>query len=775
VEETPQPIKSSFNFPNWAVVLFLVLVPLVVLWPAIFSGKVIGPFDDISKMVPAWEQQQSNRAWDILQADGALQFYGWRDLVFEAHRTGKSPAWNPYQLGGTPLIANSQSAPFYPLHFLFGKLGLPTGFSIALLAWLHLAIGALGIRALAKRLGAGEPGAVFGAAVFALSPFAIAWTALPSVMTTCCWIPVGLACLHRSITKYTFASFITLGATVAMLCTGGHLQFTLYGLLALLLAGLIWAGVGNWKSRDHIWGSVLAIGAVLLGLAASLCQLSPVQSFSQYSHRAGAPTAEGFAAYQASSVKSYELIGLVAPGLLGAPGVPEEESEESIIPNTWSMRVKAGANYAESAIYLTVPVLLALFMIRKRVGFKATAPVIAIGLFGLALALGTGLNALLYFNIPGFSATGSPGRASILFVIAACTLAAIAIPRSSGDTNPKEKATSFFALLVVCVATILFVNTLGSLPTWIPGDSVAQSVARRLVATLPLLLVSIGLSAGAWFMWAKKAQLWAGTGLALLAHLVLAQTQILPFSTPPPAPKTPELQTRRAFINGPWDFFRATTALMPPNTATINRMQDIGGYDSLLHRDTVALLRDINTEDAAPPINGNMMFIKTKFDPEKLSNAGVTELWSRLQLPQLSEPAERKEGYFIYHLAGPGLISSPQQDAQITDLNTQGFKVTATGPGKLIARYRNIPGWIAFDNSGPLNIGGDTWIEVDLKDGPQSLTFVYIPPGSKSPIFLYLLSILALIFAVKPDLIPVRKQQSAENLVQSEEAELANP
>lgn len=775
MEETPQPTQPSISIPNWAIVLFLVLVPLIALWPAVFTGKVIGPFDQISKMVPTWETQESNRAWDILQADGALQFYGWRDLVFETHRTGKHPGWNPYQLGGTPLAANSQSAPFYPLHFLFGELGIPTGLAISLLAWIHLAIGALGVRALAKRLGAGEPGAVFGAAAFALSPFAIAWTALPSVMTTCCWIPVALACLHRSINKYTFASFITLGGSVAMLCTGGHLQFTLYGLLALLIAGLIWAAIGNWKSRNHIWGSALAIGAVFLGLAASLCQLSPVQSFSQYSHRAGAPTAEGFAAYQASSVKSYELIGLVAPGLLGAPGVPEEESEESVIPNTWPMRVKAGGNYAESAIYLTVPILLALLMIRRRIDLKATAPVIAIGLFGLALALGTGLNALLYFNIPGFSATGSPGRAGILFVIAACTLAAIAIPRDSSDTNPKEKATSFFVLLAVCVATILYVNTLGSLPTWIPGDSVAQSVARRLVATLPLILVSIALSAGAWFMWAKKAQLWLGTGLALLAHLILAQTQILPFSTPPPKPQATELQTRRAFVNGPWDFFRATTALMPPNTATINRMQDIGGYDSLLHRDTVALLRDINTEDAAPPINGNMMFIKNKFDPAKLSEAGVTELWSRLQLPQLSEPTERKEGYFIYHLAGPGLLSSPQQDAQITELNTQGFKVTATGPGKLTARYRNIPGWIAFDNSGPLPISGETWIEVELKEGSQNLSFVYIPPGSKSPVFLYILAVFALIFAVKPDLIPVRKQQLTENPVQSEEAESTEP
>lgn len=769
MEETPQTPKPSLNFPTWAVVLFLVLVPLIVLWPGVFEGKALGPFDDISKMVPGWQQQDSKRAWDILQADGTLQFYGWRDLVFEAHRTGKEPYWNPYQLGGTPLLANSQSAGFYPLHFLFGKLGFPTALAIVLLAWFHLAVGALGIRALAKRLGAGEPGAVFGAAAFALSPFAIAWTALPSVMSTCCWIPVALACLHRCVHKATIPHVITLGASVAMLCTAGHLQFTLYGLLSLLIAGVIWAAIGNWKSRDHLWSSVSSIGAVVLGLVAAMCHLSPVQNFGQYSHRAGVPTTEGFAAYQSSSVQPYELIGLVAPGLLGAPGVPDQADAEVIIPSTWPMRVKAGANYAESAIYLTVPVLLALFMIRKRVNLKESSPIIAIGLFGLALALGTGLNALLYFNIPGFSATGSPGRASILFVVAACTLAALAIPRTESEADSKEKAFSYFALLAVCVGTILFVNNLGSLPTWIPGDSVSQSVARRLVDTLPMMLVSLVLAAGAWFMWAKKGQLWIGTGLGLAAHLVLAQTQILPFGTPPPQPNDIELGSRRAFVNGPWDFFRGTTALMPPNTPTIARMQDIGGYDSLLHRDTVGLLREINGEDAAPPINGNMMFVKANFDPEKLSLAGVTEVWSRLQLPQLSEPKSREDGYFIYSLAGPGLFSSPSGDAKITELNTQGFKVTATGPGKLTVRYRNIPGWFAFDNSGAIPVSGKPWIEVDLKDGVQNLTFSYVPPGNRTPIVLYILTAVGAIFAIRPGLITSSRKQAAKNSVQSTE------
>ena len=82
------------------------MVPVLPLWRAVFLGEAIGPFDQIRQMAP-WNGPAPAQAWDVLQADGVLQFYGWRGLVFESWGKGQLPLWNPYQLCGTPLLADS--------------------------------------------------------------------------------------------------------------------------------------------------------------------------------------------------------------------------------------------------------------------------------------------------------------------------------------------------------------------------------------------------------------------------------------------------------------------------------------------------------------------------------------------------------------------------------------------------------------------------------------------------------------------------------------------
>src|ERR1051326_4222956 len=125
-------------------VLFLALLPLVPLWRCLFLGDAIGPYDQIRQMAP-WNGPKPSQPWDVLQADGVLQFYAWRDLVLSAWGQWTAPTWNPYQLGGTPLMANSQSGAYYLPHILLGVAHVPTGFAIVLLAWFHLALSGLGV------------------------------------------------------------------------------------------------------------------------------------------------------------------------------------------------------------------------------------------------------------------------------------------------------------------------------------------------------------------------------------------------------------------------------------------------------------------------------------------------------------------------------------------------------------------------------------------------------------------------------------------------------
>ena len=75
---------SAFPVPAaikrfWPII-FLALLPLIPLSKVILSGEAIGPFDQIRQMAP-WNGAKPSQPWDVLQADGVLQFFVWRDLV----------------------------------------------------------------------------------------------------------------------------------------------------------------------------------------------------------------------------------------------------------------------------------------------------------------------------------------------------------------------------------------------------------------------------------------------------------------------------------------------------------------------------------------------------------------------------------------------------------------------------------------------------------------------------------------------------------------------
>jgi hypothetical protein len=192
---------------------------------------------------------------------------------------------------------------------------------------------------------------------------------------------------------------------------------------------------------------------------------------------------------------------------------------------------------------------------------------------------------------------------------------------------------------------------------------------------------------------------------------------------------------RIAPINGNWSFYQTPKAVLPPNLAALNRIHSLDGYDSLMHRDTVLMLNDVDATGAAPPENGNMMFIKPKADPKKLAEAGVTEVWSIRELAGFGVPVQ-DNGILKYQVPGPGVASTPAGPAKIDGENYAQIKVHAIGPGKLTLRERNMPGWIPKVDGAHATLGGSTWMEVELPAGSHEVEFNYVPPGFMTGVML---------------------------------------
>ena len=83
-----------------------------------------------------WKIALTNRV--LAGLDVFAYFYPYRDFASEALRAGRLPLWNPYLFMGAPLLANSQAAVLYPLHWPLIWLSTPKqiAWSIVLHIWL---------------------------------------------------------------------------------------------------------------------------------------------------------------------------------------------------------------------------------------------------------------------------------------------------------------------------------------------------------------------------------------------------------------------------------------------------------------------------------------------------------------------------------------------------------------------------------------------------------------------------------------------------------------
>jgi hypothetical protein len=469
-------------------------------------------------------------------------------------------------------------------------------------------------------------------------------------------------------------------------------------------------------------------------------QLLPVLEFAKHSHRAGGPTDEGYQAFAAGALKPFELTGLVYPTLLGNPTetVPDLDVKPPL-SSYWPQYVKCGSNFAETAISLGPVVVLMLCFMRRRTWRKAW-PMVAVGAAGLLIAIGSPLAKLLYYLLPGWSATGSTGRAEVLVVLCACVVAALG---TDGEDRGDRTLAAYAPLLVfgaLTAGSIVALTMCGYFATpfvdamkepWPAILKLAAGSGERTAILAAVLCVAVGFALVRVPRWGRWALVVASAGVPLLLVGSLVRTGSSDYLDTPYASAD-----RFAFVVGDWEIGSAARALMPPNTAAARRMHDVAGYDSLIDRDTVALLRDIDGGDPAPPANGNMMFVKTSDDPDKpsadpvkLAEAGVDEVWSLKPLPRFGTPTAEDNGILRYRLAGPGRASTPAGRARVVDESFDGMTVDAEGPGKLTVRDRALPGWTATVDGRPATVGGALWLEVDLPPGRHLVKFSYQPPG----------------------------------------------
>ncbi len=726
---------------SWQQWLIYVLAGLIPLWRG-FTGQTIGLWDHIRPMagLPVGKPRYP---WDVLQADASIQFYPWRDLVFHSWQNGVPPFYNPYQLAGVPLLANSQSGAFYPLHILVGILHIPTSLGLTLLALFHLCLAGMGIQKLALRFGAHPMGALMGGLSFALCPFMLGWTGLASVISTVAWIPWILVAIHELLDKENAApikTMIKLALFTGMMVLAGHLQFVAFGALA---AGVfaICVAIANRPNLKQIGAT---IAGLILGVLLAGPQLKPVLEYSQHSHRKNVPTAEGFAAYQSSAIQDWEFGNLVNPMNLGDPRAFAGERDQSTY---WPLMVKPGANWTESAVApgaIVIACLCFLPLVWKRV--RHTWPLIAVGVLGFLIAFGTAVNAALYFGVPGWSSTGSPGRAIVLFLMASAVIASTVVGNLIHTKEGPPFTLRGAQLCALAFAMITFLTFAlgqkGAVPMLgVPMEFfrpiAGAATAAALITTALVAIIGMQPALVAYFMSRIKPSpnlLAIFPAAAVLIALLTGAPNAVPMGEAIPGPGVMETRSERvAYTNDNWGLTAASPATMPPNLSTIKRELDVSGYDSLLHKDVQQWIKDIDGGvDPAPPVNGNIMFVKRNADAAKLAESGVTTA---------DGVVVQGEGRAVLETSGQ---RTPQK---VTKQTLKSVTVAVTSGGTLTLRDHNLGGWSASGDGKALALKEGPWLTVEVPARTREVVFSYTPPGFGAGLGMFGFSAFALLAA----------------------------
>ncbi|MBI3362844.1 MAG: hypothetical protein HY023_17215 [Chloroflexi bacterium] len=305
----PNRLQSALG-PHWPHIVIL-LSPLILFWRLLVTGRVI--------------------FWGL----PLLQFYPWRWLALQQIRAGQWPLWNPYLGNGAPLLANYQTAVFYPPNWL-GFI-LPLDYSLGFVAVLHIIWAGVGMIAFARSIGLRPLGQTIAGLSFSLSTYLVARMSFLTIIAAAAWLPWLLwAGEHLTQTlaapaadsgvqrRHGLAWFLALSGLMALQLLAGHAQTTFY---SLVLVGLwiVWRGL-TFKLRPQRGASqspisvlsptVTFVLAFIFAVCLTAIQLLPTVELLRQSSRAESAGYDFIVTY---SLWPWRLLTFVAPDTFGNP------------------------------------------------------------------------------------------------------------------------------------------------------------------------------------------------------------------------------------------------------------------------------------------------------------------------------------------------------------------------------------------------------------------------------------------------------------------------
>ncbi len=297
-------------FTRFAPLLFIGVIIATFFYKTVLFGQIPFPGDLLIAEYKPWQSYSylgyvpgsyPNKAQYF---DTLRQLYPWKTLVLNQLKQSKIPLWNPYNFSGTPLLANFQSAVFYPLNIMY--LALPQTIAWTILVILQPFLALIFTYGYIRTIGGSRLAALLGALSYAFSLYNTVWLEYNTIGQVILWLPLILTAIEKMKNTFTHRWFAILIISQVCALLAGHPQIAAY-LLFFILAY-------TWVRKRSLFKFVFVSTIFALGISAM--QLIPGIEASL--HAARSPHDFSFL-FQKILIQPQQLLMIIIPNLFGHP------------------------------------------------------------------------------------------------------------------------------------------------------------------------------------------------------------------------------------------------------------------------------------------------------------------------------------------------------------------------------------------------------------------------------------------------------------------------
>ncbi len=593
--------------PELLSLAIIFVVPLLILGGAFLPNRTLLPAD-LMALYPPWQGSiHSQEISNYLLSDQMLLYYPYHKLAYtEMQSTGHIPLWNPYQLTGQPLVADGQSALFYPPNLLLRWLepesvaGISAYFSLLLLG--------IGTFYFCRTIELRRISALLAAIIAMLAGPVIMWLGVP-IVSSLASLPLmmlaGEKILHGK-RLLPWAAIVAAGVDLSIL--GGHPETAFYACLTFGIYFLIRLIMTKPGIRTAALWLVAVLAGAVLGLLIGAIQWLPLVDFLLHSATlAGGGRSMGGTNVFYSDQWRYNLVTAVTyliPNFFGSP-----------VTHNYVWPFPTYQNYSEQTVYfglISLTLSIAGVFDRQRRGISWTLAGISLVFLGVAWRL-PGFE--LVNHLPPFSLLIN-SRLKFFLPLLMAIVAGIGLDSWLDQPGTRELnrwqrvAILIPGLLTLAVfAAIAILNIYPPALSWLSAryprwiEQLVYQVFNlnqpRIMISMAAAIIVIILCVLSWRGWIGRA--WFGYGVAAMALLELV---VLAWQYNPVVerdivyPKIPLLATFEQ-DDQPFRTLSTQLSVYPPNAGSAYRVAQVEGYDLPIYSSFYDIYRAQGGEEQA--------------------------------------------------------------------------------------------------------------------------------------------------------------------------------